>query len=287
MPSRRAQPATPRRRRPQRPGGGTAQRAAARAVPPWFPCRASIASGNGGGPNGSEVGVTLRLRLSLAFLAIVIVPLVVAAILVGQGVPHALDTAAGNRLASSRAAAQAIVRQDCAAVRLAAEDLAREYAAARTSSARAATARDIVSRRLADYAVVAAGNGSVVSSAGALGNAHPGPGQLGSCSRLSAPAPRTAAIADAVQVQSTNGRAIGQAAAALALDRTAAARLAASTDADITLVEGSRVITSTEPARVATELAAHADALTASHGHTVGSRLAVAVPLSPTPVRLI
>src|ERR1044072_3094544 len=94
--------------------------------------RASIASrGHGSGvARRAEAGVTQRMRLSLAFLFIVIVPLVVAAVVVGQGVPNALDTSGGNRLEASPAAAREFGRSTCVQVRLAAEVLAREVAEA-------------------------------------------------------------------------------------------------------------------------------------------------------------
>ena len=81
--------------------------------------------------------MTLRLRLSLAFLLVVIVPLVVAAIVVGRGVPHALDTAAENRLAASRAGAVALVQEVCTEARMTAEVLGREAVSTSASKASA------------------------------------------------------------------------------------------------------------------------------------------------------
>jgi hypothetical protein len=90
--------------------------------------------------------VTLRLRLSLAFLLVVIVPLLVAAIVVGRGLPRALDDSADNRIAAARAGAVSFLRQECDAVRLSAEVLAREAAAsfppAATGDAAAAAAAE-------------------------------------------------------------------------------------------------------------------------------------------------
>jgi hypothetical protein len=145
--------------------------------------------------------VTLRWRLSLAFLLVVAVPLAVAAIVVGQGVPHALDSAAKNRLAASRAGAVALVEQTCATARLAAEVLAREAAAGPGQTAQAAT-DDVVGRKLAAYAVVTDTTGVVVGRAGTLtGGAEPAPSDLGSCSREIPARSGLSAIADSVDVR--------------------------------------------------------------------------------------
>src|SRR3954470_7670887 len=100
------------------------------------------------------------MRLSLAFLFIVIVPLVIAAIVVGRAVPHALDTSAGNRLDASPASANAFVRPTCLQGRLAAELLARETAEA-SKADRRQVAADVIDRGLGDYAVVVDPTGAV------------------------------------------------------------------------------------------------------------------------------
>ena len=106
--------------------------------------------------------MTLRLRLSLAFLLVVIVPLLVAAIVVGRGVPHALDNAAENRLAASRAGALALVQEVCTEARMTAEVLGRE--AVSTTAEKAAS--DVVGRKLAAYAVVTSKTGAITGRAG-------------------------------------------------------------------------------------------------------------------------
>jgi diguanylate cyclase (GGDEF)-like protein len=222
------------------------------------------------------------MRLSLAFLFIVIVPLVVAAIVVGRGVPHALDTSAGNRLDASHAATREFIRSSCVQVRLAAEVLAREVAEA-PSARRDAVATDIVDRDLAGYAVVENDDNKVVSQAGALpGGAKPGSAEVGSCSRRTPPTGDLAVIADFVDVQATDGEHLGRAAVALPLDAATARRLAAAVDADVTLVRGSQVLASTEPSAVASELGRSARSLTKTDDRKVGDRLAVAVPATPS-----
>jgi diguanylate cyclase (GGDEF)-like protein len=222
------------------------------------------------------------MRLSLAFLFIVIVPLVVAAIVVGRGVPHALDTAAGNRLDASRASASTFLRTTCLQVRLAAEVLGRE-ATATPSAQRDGVTTDVVSRGLGDYAVLADQSGAVVSHAGALpGSTSPDATALGSCSRRTAPAGGLAVIADFVDVRTSSGKPLGIAAVAIALDAKTANQIAVGADADVTVVADGRVVASTEPSTIAASLGRSAATLSRQRGQTVGDRLAVAVPAPPS-----
>jgi two-component system, cell cycle response regulator len=229
--------------------------------------------------------VTLRLRLSLAFLAVVIAPLIVAAVVVERGVPNALDTAAENRLASSRAGATALASEACDRAQLVAEVVARETTSAVGAGrvrAAAQAVRDVVGRGLARYAVVSDDKGRILASAGDFGGgARPAPDAVGSCSRDTAPAISGAAIADSVTVESDDGHPVGMSAAAIALDTAWAAALSAATNADVTLVTQGRVVTSTEPADVAADLAGDVNHLLGSTPRSSGGRLATAVPLGP------
>ncbi|HET7529775.1 MAG TPA: diguanylate cyclase [Mycobacteriales bacterium] len=215
--------------------------------------------------------MTLRLRLSLAFLLVVIVPLVVAAIVVGRGVPHALDTAAQNRLAASRAGAVALVQEVCNEARLTAEVLGREAVG---TSAGHATA-DVVKRGLAAYAVVTSKSGAVTGRAGSLPVGGPlRPQDLGSCSRGERPATSVAAIADSVDIRSTTGSTLGEAAVAVPLDRSVVDRVAAASNAQVTLLAGRQVIASTLPRAAAADLArATAGSPSTPSARPVGRRL--------------
>ena len=231
--------------------------------------------------------MTLRMRLSLAFLFIVIVPLVIAAIAVGRGVPHALDNSAGNRLDASRASAQAFVRSTCLQMRLAAELLARETAEV-AGPDRRTVAGDVIDRDLADYAVVVDPSGKITSRAGSVPDgSSPGPTDVGSCSRQSAPAGGLEVIGDYVEVQAASGTPLGRAAVAVVLNRDTARRIAADTDADVTIVNGSRVLASTESSSVSTSLARAASSLSRSDGEKVDHRLAVVVPAAPASAMLV
>ncbi|MBV9369451.1 MAG: diguanylate cyclase [Frankiales bacterium] len=223
--------------------------------------------------------MTLRLRLSLAFLLVVIVPLTVAAVVVGRGVPHALDSAARNRVLASRAGAGALVQSTCRTVRLAAEVLGREAAVADKQKA----VRDLVSRGVVGYAVVTGASGKVLASAGALGGRGPvPPGALGSCSRGLPTADGLRAIADSVDLRSAGGAGLGAAAVAIPLDHDFAASLSRSANADVTLVSNGVVVASTLPRGPAAALARDAGALVgAADAKAVGDRLAAATSAGP------
>jgi two-component system, cell cycle response regulator len=221
--------------------------------------------------------VTLRLRLSLAFLLVVIVPLLVAAIVVGRGLPRALDDSADSQVAAARAGAVSFLRQQCDAARLAAEVLAREaVSGGAPGPAAQGAARDVVSRGLVDYAVVTDRAGATLGSAGSLPSGTPGPDDLGSCSRDEAPTVRLAAIADTVTIRFGSGPTHGRAAVAVRLDQELAEELAAATDADCTLVFGGQMVASTAPSADAARLAASAGRLVDGTTAVVGDRKATA-----------
>jgi two-component system, cell cycle response regulator len=232
--------------------------------------------------------VTLRLRLSLAFLLVVLVPLTVAAVVVGGGVPNALDSAARNRVLASRAGAGALVQASCRTVRLAAEVLGREAAVGDKQQA----AQDIVGRGVVGYAVVTSAAGKVLGTAGGVAtpNGHSGstpppltaPAALGSCSRGIPAEPGVRAIADSVDLRSTRGAGLGAAAVAISLDSNFATSLSRSANADVTLVANDVVVASTLPQRSAVKLARSAAALVRSgRAQAVGDRLAAATSVGP------
>lgn len=225
--------------------------------------------------------MTLRVRLALAFLVIVAAPLVAAAIIVGRGVPHALDTSAANRLAASVAAAADWAQQTCGRVRLAAEILARETTAL-TGPARAETASDVVGRGLVDYAIVEQPGGRVITQAGTINGRHPTVHQLGSCTGKVVSAPTLAVIADFVDVRTTAGVPLGRAAVALPLNNEAARVIAHAADAPVTLVLGGQVVASTQSAAQARVLAPVGTHTARAGGVTVGDRLAAAVQAAPS-----
>jgi diguanylate cyclase (GGDEF)-like protein len=236
--------------------------------------------------------LTLRLRLSLAFIFVVLAPLVVAAVIVERGVPDALDTAAHNRLAASRAGAVALVREACGRAGLAAELLARVTTVDGTQGRRAAATRavrELVQRDVAEYAVVTDGSGAVLASAGQFTSEGPppGPDEVGSCSRDVAPAASVAAIGDSVTVRDADGRTVGRAAVAIGLDEAWARGISAATNAEVTLVSEGRVLTTTESADLARKLALEARDLENAPPASTDGVLTTAVSLGPGQAMLV
>jgi len=234
--------------------------------------------------------VTLRLRLALAFLLVVIVPLTVAAVVVGRGVPHALDSAARNRVLASRAGAGALVQASCRTARLAAEVLGREAVVGDKQAA----AQDLVSRGVVGFAVVTSATGKVLGAAGSVATGLPNdhtshalgsplsPASLGSCSR-GVPAERgVRAIADSVDLRSARGSGLGAAGVAISLDHGFAASLSRSANADVTLVSDGAVVATTLPSHAAATVARDAANLVRSgRADHLGDRLAAATSAGP------
>jgi diguanylate cyclase (GGDEF)-like protein len=215
---------------------------------------------------------------------VVIVPLTVAAIVVGRGVPHALDDAARDRVLASRAGAASLVDASCRSVRLAAEVLGRSAATADKAGAVSdVLGRQIAAEQVIGYAVVSGPSGQVLARAGHLdGTAElPAASDLGSCSR--GVASRFRVIADSVQVRSSRGVIIGTAAVAVSIQRTTATALRSSVNSAVTLVSGGAVVASTLPARQSAQIARATASLLAPPVHTelVGGRLAAATSGGP------
>jgi two-component system, cell cycle response regulator len=237
--------------------------------------------------------LTLRLRLALAFLLVLVVPLSVAAVVVGRGVPHALDTSARNRVLASRAGAAALVQATCSTARLAAEILGREAAVDRSKQA---AVDDVRKRTGVDYAVVTDTRGRVLAVSGAAASgpfdastaagpvASPPatPDQLGSCSRGAPAGAGWHTIADSVDLRTTRGTGLGQAAVAVNLDNARAAALSRSANAAVTIVAGGTVVGTTLPGAASQQLARAAGRLaTGGAAAVVAGRLAAASSAGP------
>jgi two-component system cell cycle response regulator len=226
--------------------------------------------------------VTLRVRLSLAFVLVVLVPLLVGAFLVAKGVPRLVDESAAGRLAASRGSAAMLVQETCQRVRLAAEVLGREAVA--TSAA--PSVRDVVGRDLASYAVVTNPSGAIVASGGDVSGARPPPAALGSCTRGEASTSSVPVIGDSVELRSPAGRPLGRAAAAVPLDRAFVEQLARATGAEVTLVSKERVVAATVREDTARRIA---DSSADSSGQTTHAdgRLVSAADVPSTPLRVV
>jgi two-component system cell cycle response regulator len=114
--------------------------------------------------------MTLRWRLTVAFVLVVVVPLVIGAAIVAAAFPREVQSAQrGGALASSRLVAQ-VLRDYCDRARATAEVAGRAATSTTPAAARAAIA-SLVDRGLADGVQVLDPRGRVVASSGSLPSA--------------------------------------------------------------------------------------------------------------------
>ena len=111
--------------------------------------------------------MALRTRLSLAFVLIVLIPILVGAIAVLIAVPHILKSQIGTRLRTSGVSVTDVLSARCTLAQQAAQLLGLEVA---TRGPQAAVIH-MVSDRAVDYAVVSGSDGAIVASAGQLAGA--------------------------------------------------------------------------------------------------------------------
>ena len=111
--------------------------------------------------------MALRTRLSLAFVLIVLIPILVGAIAVLIAVPHILKSQIGTRLRTAGVSVTDVLAARCTQAQQAAQLLGQEVA---TLGPQAAVTQ-MVSDHAVDYAVVSGSNGAIVASAGKLAGA--------------------------------------------------------------------------------------------------------------------
>ncbi len=111
--------------------------------------------------------MALRTRLSLAFVLIVLVPILVGAIAVLIAVPHILKSQIGTRLRTAGVSVTDVLSARCTQAQQAAQLLGFEVA---TYGPQAAVTH-MVSDHAVDYAVVSGSDGAIVASAGQLAGA--------------------------------------------------------------------------------------------------------------------
>ena len=123
--------------------------------------------------------MALRTRLSLAFVLIVLIPILVGAIAVLIAVPHILKSQIGTRLRTAGVSVTDVLSARCTQAQQAAQLLGLEVA---TVGPQAAVTH-MVSDHAVDYAVVSGSNGAIVASAGQLTGAQTAkaPTVLNSC----------------------------------------------------------------------------------------------------------
>ena len=182
-----------------------------------------------------EVRVTLRVRLTIAFVLVVLVPLLVGIVLVGRALPIAVEGRQAAGVSTAATLTAEVVVDACERARATAEAAARAGAATQVAGARQAVA-SLVARGLADGIRVLGPDGRTVAASGL---SVPDPVDCSTPSTtLSTPF-----VTAVVPLMTPAGRPAGSAAATLDLRGKALARVkAALGDADVLLLNGAGVV---------------------------------------------
>jgi two-component system cell cycle response regulator len=220
--------------------------------------------------------VSLRLRLSLAFVFVVLAPLLLAGLLIGRGVPGFGGEAARQRVAASATAIADAVATRCTLAGTAAGKVALE-----ATTATPQQAVDDAFGGAVSYAAVVSTAGTVAAQVGQLPPAAQSVVDaksvlaLGSC--MSGGATPYAVVA---QVRLSGGDAV--AVVAINFDEATLTSWRDLSDGDVTLVSGGQVVVTTASPDAAARYAAHAaDAGARMKVISVGGRLLSAVVAGP------
>ena len=198
--------------------------------------------------------MALRTRLSLAFVFVVLVPVVVGAVLVGVVAPQLLHDQASGRLRTARASVADVLAARCSQAGQAAQLLGLEAGTLGPASA----VRQVVADSGVDYAVVEDASGNVVASAGTLSGAptaNPPADELGSCAGGDGAA---IAISARARLQIADQPSLREVAVAWSVGPKTAAALSADLDGQpaVTLLAGGAVVSTTLPSGMAAKQAA-------------------------------
>jgi len=161
--------------------------------------------------------VTLRARLTVAFVLVVLVPLLVGVALVGRAIPRAVQARQEAGVVSSARLVGQVVRDFCDRARTTAEAAGRASTATTPAGARAA-ARSLIGRDLADGLRVVAPTGRLIV---ALGTVPRNPVDCGDAS-TGATGPYLNAV---VTLSTTAGRPAGRAVATFTVSAQLLTRL--------------------------------------------------------------
>jgi diguanylate cyclase (GGDEF)-like protein len=202
---------------------------------------------------GSEDGVTLRARLTAAFLAVVLGPVLIGAVFVGITVSEVSNRRAVERLQVATTTVRTTVDAACHELRSAAQIAARLYGGG-SAADQASAARDGVATRLATAVQITDEHGTIRSTAGQL------IGPSADCaSAYPAGTERPHSLVARVRLTDQSGRSIGEVVAGVPVDRSFVSHLGASTGVDVTLLSAG------DP--LSTETAVRADAIAGTaHG---------------------
>ncbi|HEY3503993.1 MAG TPA: diguanylate cyclase [Actinocatenispora sp.] len=175
--------------------------------------------------------MTLRARLTAAFLAVVLGPVLIGAVFVGITVSEVSTRRATERLQMAQTTVRTTVDAACHELRSAAQISARLYGGGSPHD-RATAARDGVQTGLASAVQVSDGAGVTRSSAGSL------PGPWADCSGTpTASTDRPASLVAKVRMTDQAGNTIGQVVAGTRVDQAFVTRLGSSAGVDVTLLD--------------------------------------------------
>jgi len=180
--------------------------------------------------------VTLRARLTAAFVLVVLVPLLIGGFLVIREFPKANDARQGETARSSARLVATIVAGYCERARGAAEAAGRATAAS-TGAAGLRAAEDLVRRGLADGIRVTAPGGAVIASVGSL------PGGRAEADCAAGEAGEGRHVSAVVRLTTAAGEPAGVAIASFRVNNDFAARLQDSVGTgDVVLLAGGQAV---------------------------------------------
>jgi two-component system cell cycle response regulator len=199
--------------------------------------------------------VTLRARLTAAFLAVVLGPVLLGAVFVGLTVSEVSTKRATEHLEMAATTVRTTVGAACHELRSAASTAALLYG----QGEHAGAAKEALQTGLATAISITDTTGRTLSSAGASA------GPLADCGEPSGDeSTAPASLAAQVSITDTNGQPLGEAIATMPVNAHFASRLASAAGVDVTLLAG-RTPVSTEQAKRARAVADLGRKLTGDH----------------------
>lgn len=217
--------------------------------------------------------MTLRARLTAAFLAVVLGPVLIGAVFVGITVAAVSDRNATQRLGFAATSVRSTVDAVCRELRSAAQVAAWRYSSGDGAADQRAAAADGVHTGLAHSVQITGPHGRILGSAGDL--RRPSAGCTG---RSRVDAARPASLAARVRIADKAGHTLGTAVAATPVDMAFINRLGASVDVDVTLLSAGPPL-STETAHRSRLVSDTGDKLRGDTVHTTSDGIFVrAVP---------
>lgn len=225
--------------------------------------------------------MTLRARLAIAFLALVLVPLLVGAALLVNTVTDVNHRHSVDLLRASRHTATLALSDLCRLAHSGSEALANR--AQQIPPAEAVT--ETVNRNLGDLAAVQAVDGSVTASAGVPASEVPRVAGAGSCN--SETRGNSSAVVSSVVMVDQKKRFVGTAWTGFVVDRGLASRLSETTGAQVTVFHDGKVVASSLPPSGALRLAAEGRTLGPGVVNRDHELVAAVTPTTGQPLSLV